>query len=330
VRDLTGQSLGAYTILNHIDSGGVADVYRGQSTRDGLTAAIKVMKPEMLKTENLLDRFLREAQMMASLNHHRIIRVYDTGMVDQTPYIVMQYAEGGSLADRIEKESLTLSDINRIVAQVADALDYAHAHNTLHRDIKLENILLDAQGNVLLSDFGMAKPLIAPPNPKDMLKTAKGTVLGTPYYISPEQGAGSEVDRRSDVYSLGVLLFRLLTGKFPFRSPIPVAIITQHLREQPPLVTDIEPSLPPELADVVNKALAKKPEDRYQSAGELAKAVQAVLGEVAEEPVVEQPSVTATPKKRFSPPRWVILVLISVVVVWIAILFTVLLSNVPA
>lgn len=334
MRDLVGRTIGNYTVLDPLNEGGVADVYRARSTLDGQIVALKVMKPEMLRTENLLDRFLREAHLTSALNHSHIVRIDDTGMYGQTPFIAMQYAEGGNLAEQVAQQPLALPDINILIAQIAAALDFAHAHNTIHRDIKMENILLDQQGNVLLTDFGMAKTLVT----GGTLATAPGVMLGTPQYMSPEQCMGKTVDERSDVYSLGVLLFRLLTGEFPFDAAIPNAIIAKHIRENPPPVTSLKPGLPPALDAIVFKTLAKEPAERYQTAGELTQALQTALSQpvVVKAPGETRPATVtlsgsrahATHPAKAPPTR--LLLLIGAAILVIAVLFVLLLSNLPS
>jgi serine/threonine protein kinase len=200
------------------------------------------------------------------------------------------------------------------LSQLGTALDYAHARSTIHRDIKLENVLLDEEENALLIDFGMAKNLDT-----GELSTGVGIVLGTPYYLSPEQCQFQAVDARSDVYSLGILAFVLLTGEFPFTGRAPAAVMMKHVQEAPPLVSKLKPEIAPELADVVDKALKKAPEDRYQTAGAFAEAFSAATGHKSEAPM--------DTKKAMNPV--VVLLGLVFVVALVAVGFFALLSAMP-
>lgn len=313
MQNILGQVIGDYQILDPIDNGGVADVFRAKSNKDGQFAALKIIKPEMVDVEQLTQRFLQEAELMASLSHPHIIKIIKTDFYENRPYILLQYAAKGSLTEQVGK--LSLPEIGRILQQIASALDYAHARNTIHRDIKLENVLLDEQGNALLIDFGMAKSLA-----ENTLSTSTGVILGTPMYLSPEQCMFEPVDARSDVYSLGILAFVLLTGEFPFKGRAPADIMTKHLRQAPPLVIEYKPELPKELALVVDKALAKQPSERYQSAGEFATAFLETIGQD-----------TSIPNKaKKSLPTALIFVAVLIIVVLIALGFVAMISMLPA
>jgi serine/threonine-protein kinase len=330
MRDLVGQRLGDYLILDPVGDGGVAAVYRAKSA-DGSLLALKILKAEALNTEQLYERFLYEAEAQTQLLHPNIVRVLDTGKHDGLPYMIMQLAPGGNLEQYIETRSLTRKDISHIITQLASALDYAHERGIIHRDLKLENMLLDEKGNVLLSDFGMAKDILSV---EASVHTEVGTVLGTPLYLSPEQCMNQAVDRRSDVYALGIGLFRILTGSFPFSSPFPHALVAMHLKREPPLVTDFKPSLPQAVNGVIQKALAKSPDDRYQTVGEMAKALQAALNipvESASEPIAVEAStqaenpIEAARSPREMPPALILAVIVVAIIV-IAVGFVLILS----
>jgi eukaryotic-like serine/threonine-protein kinase len=314
MQNILGQVIGDYQVLDPIDNGGVADVFRAKSNKDGQLAALKIIKPDMVDVEQLTQRFLQEAEMMASLSHPHIIKIIKTDFYQNRPYILLQYAAKGSLNAHVGK--LSLAEIGRILQQVASALDYAHARNTIHRDIKLENVLLDEQANALLIDFGMAKSL-----EQNTLSTSTGVLLGTPMYLSPEQCMFEPVDARSDVYSLGVLAFVLLTGDFPFKGRAPADIMTKHLRQAPPLIIEFKPELSKELALVVDKTLAKQPSERYQSAGEFAAAFLAAIG--------QDTSVSPDKAKKSLPPA-LIFFLALIIVVLIAMAFVAMFLMLPA
>lgn len=315
MQDFIGQTIGDYFLLEPIEEGGVATVYRAKSQRTGQLVAFKILKPESLTTEQLSRRFVQETEIMVGLNHPHIIDVIDSGSHNKQPYMVLEYASNGSLAEHTD--NLSLHDIANILTQVASALDYAHVRNVIHRDIKLENILLDGKGNIRLIDFGLAKN----PNTKE-LETGTGIILGTPYYLSPEQCLFKPVDGRSDVYSLGVTMFYLLTGKFPFDGRMPAQIIMQHVHDPAPLVNTIKPELSQAIADVINKALAKSPEERYQSAGEFATAFSQAIGTKTE---LHPLGVWLS-----SLPPLVIFVAIIMIVMVIAFGFVSILSTLPA
>ncbi|MBE3560869.1 MAG: serine/threonine protein kinase [Ktedonobacteraceae bacterium] len=267
---LEGRTLDRYQLHRLIGRGGMADVYLGYDPRFEREIAVKVFKRE---DEAMLRRFVREARLMASLNNPHLVPVYDTGqtMLDGYPqyYIIMPYLAGGSLRTRIRQQgALPLKDVCRYLSEIAGGLDYIHSHGIIHRDIKSSNVLLDEEDHCYLADFGIARTMT-----ESTQLTTTGSVLGTVDYIAPElfepDGA---VSVRSDLYSLGVLLFEMVTGRLPFVGNSQIAVITMHATKAPPSPRSIVPTIPPQVERVILKALEKRPELRYRSAGEMAEA----------------------------------------------------------
>src|SRR6266699_3395548 len=281
---LVGQSLGTCTIRRLIGQGGMGAVYLAQQTRPRREVAVKVLLPRYLEEpsshRNFLARFRREADAIAALDHLHIIPIYEYGEQEQEAYLVMPYITGGSLYQVLEEGGpLPPSRALPILEQAAAALDYAHAKGIIHRDLKPANILFHADGRVLLADFGLAKVLREEGNQHGTSAlTSAGTVIGTPEYLSPEQAAGQALDQRTDVYSLGIVLFHMLTGRVPFSGATPVATAMLHALSEPPSLSQLNPTLSPVIEAVVMKALAKQPEQRYESAGQLAQALSAAAG----------------------------------------------------
>jgi serine/threonine protein kinase len=266
---LEGQTLGRYELRHLIGRGGMADVYEGYDAHFDRVVAVKVFKRE---DEEMLRRFIREARLMASFRNPHLVQVYDTGSSqvngDARYYIVMPFMEGGTLRARIRRSPLPLGDACRNLQDIADALDYIHHQGIIHRDIKSSNVLLDAHGRCYLSDFGIARTAT------DATQlTMTGNVLGTVDYVAPELfEENHKADARSDLYSLGVLLFEMVTGQLPFSAENQIALITMHMNKRPPSPSSISQAISPDVERVVFKALEKKPEMRYASASELANA----------------------------------------------------------
>jgi len=270
-----------YRIEDLLGQGGMAQVYRGTDTVLGRTVAIKVLSPQYARDDAFVTRFRREAQAAAKLNHPGVVSVYDTGSDDSVHYIVMEYVAGRTLAEVLSSEGrLSPERSAEVAAQVAGALSFAHAAGLVHRDIKPGNIMLTPSGEVKVMDFGIARALSS----ESLTQTA--TVLGTASYLSPEQAQGSPVDARSDLYSLGVVLYEMLTGQPPFAGDSPVAVAYKHVREDPVLPTDLVPEVGEDLQAVVMKAMAKNPANRYSSAEEMKQDLERVLHG---EPVVATP-----------------------------------------
>jgi serine/threonine-protein kinase len=304
---LLGQSLGQYQILDFLGEGGVAHVYRARRISEKKDVAIKVIKPGIVDLGDLFKGIKREALISTSLNHPHILNVFSYGEQGKTVYMVMPLLPGGNLADLIRTQRLSLTDVSRIITQVASALDFIHAQGLVHRDIKLENILIDENGQAVLSDFGLVKALDDSAKKRFQGKhetwrsTRKGTVIGTPGYMSPEQCRSEPVDARSDVYSLGVVIFELLAGGLPFNAETSIEAMYMHIAKQPPLVSQLNPNVPKAFDTVVSYALNKKPEERYASAGELAAAFQAVveqLGNSAQQSPPNSPQSNRSPSTR--------------------------------
>jgi serine/threonine protein kinase len=288
--ELLGQALGTCTLRRLLGRGGMGAVYLAQQSRPRRTVAVKVLMPgnvlEKKSRTEFLTRFRREADAIAALDHVNIMPVYEYGEQGDIAYLVMPYVNGGTLREVLEKRgALSLDEAVHIIEQAAAALDIAHAQGIIHRDLKPGNMLFHADGRLLLADFGLAKVLRDLKDPSQSGQsdlTSTGTIVGTPEYLSPEQGTGRPIDHRSDIYSLGIVLFQMLGGRVPFTGTSPVAVAIKHALEEPPSLTQMNPTVPPEVEAVVMKALAKEPEDRYNSAGELAEALRiAVYGQDA-------------------------------------------------
>ncbi|MEZ4590054.1 MAG: protein kinase [Chloroflexota bacterium] len=286
---LSGKKIGKYLIKEKLGSGGMAEVYKGYQENLDRFVAIKLMHAFLISDQDFLHRFQREAKAMAALNHPNIVGVYDFDVYgDNSYYLVMEYIRGGTLKDRLEQlarqgERMPLTDVVKMIAEISDALAYAHRREMVHRDIKPANIMLnDDTGRAVLTDFGIVKMM----GNQSMAYTATGALIGTPAYMAPEQALGQSGDHRVDIYSLGVMLFQMVTGILPFDADTPLAVVMKHVNTPAPLPESIIPDIPWGLQEVILKALAKSPDERYQSAGEFAAALRAVdLSTTASKPV---------------------------------------------
>jgi len=289
MEDLTGKQFGHYQIVAPLGEGGMAAVYKAYQPSMERYVAVKVLPRHMVTSEEFVLRFRREAKMLAQLQHPHILPVFDYGEADGYPYIVMPFVQSGTLSQLMQKRSLSFLEARRVVAQLAGALSYAHARGMIHRDIKPSNVLIDESANCLLTDFGLAR--MAESSTKI---TTSGTVMGTPAYMSPEQGAGSNIDHRSDIYSLGIILYEMVTGRVPYTAETPVAIVFKHIQDPLPSARKLNPNLPESVELVLLKALAKNPDDRYQNAEDFAQAIQRALPETATaDSLVSQESMSA-------------------------------------
>src|SRR5437016_1900421 len=250
----------------------MATVYLAQDLKHHRKVAIKVLKPELAAALGP-ERFLQEIEIAAGLTHPHILPLYDSGEATGLLYYVMPYVEGESLRYRLAREKqLPLGDALQIAREVADALSYAHSHDAVHRDIKPENILFEA-GHAVVTDFGIARAITAAGGEK---LTGTGIAVGTPAYMSPEQAAASaRVDERSDIYSLGCVLYEMLAGEPPFTGPSAESIVRQHLAAAPPQVSAMRAAVPPAIEQAIARALAKTPADRFATAAELVEALAA-------------------------------------------------------
>lgn len=272
---------GRYELGEMIGRGGMADVYLGRDERLGRTVAIKMMRPDLARDPQFQTRFRREAHASAALNHPNIVAVFDTGTEElpatgqqpavDCPFMVMEYVDGDTLRALLRKDEITIDEAVEWTEGILAAVAYSHENDIVHRDIKPGNVMVDESGAVKVMDFGIARAL----SDSSATMTQTQAVVGTAQYLSPEQARGETVDFRSDLYSVGCVLFELLTGRPPFVGDSPVAVAYQHVREDPPVVTTLVPEVTPALESVLNKSLSKERDDRFQTGKEFLTALRA-------------------------------------------------------
>jgi len=286
---MTPQKIGRYEIKSELGRGGMATVYKAYDPLFEREVALKVLPREMLHDPQFRVRFEREAKTIAALEHPAIVPVYDVGEEDGQPYFVMRYMTGGSLQDRITQGALSMAEASRIISKLAPALDDAHLKGIIHRDLKPGNILFDRTGEPYVSDFGIAKITQAQGG-----TMTGGAIIGTPAYMSPEQAQGDQVDGRSDIYAMGVILYEMLSGVQPYQATTPMAVVLKHVTEPIPHILDNNPNLPPSLEPVIERAMAKNREGRFATTSEFATALSEVARGATGEQAIKTASMRAT------------------------------------
>ncbi len=262
--------IGRYEVERELTQGGMGVIFLARDPYIQRQVVIKVLMFSHAMDDMYREFFQQEAELIAALEHPCIVPIYDFGWNGQQPYIVMRYMAGGSLADRLQKEEIKHTEIAHIFKRIADALDAAHARKIIHRDVKPSNFLLDSTGEIFLSDFGIAK--------SSAFTDDDGTwLVGTPAYMSPEQVQGHTVDGRADIYALGIVLYRLLSGQLPFSNDSTTALINAHVELPIPDIRLVKNNIPSVWQEVVAKAMAKDPNDRYATAGEFARDIAEVV-----------------------------------------------------
>ncbi|MEW5763139.1 MAG: Stk1 family PASTA domain-containing Ser/Thr kinase [Bacillota bacterium] len=288
-----------YLIEEQLGGGGMAVVYKAQDCLLQRPVTVKVLRSEFAADEEFVQRFHREARAVASLSHPNIVNVYDVGQDGDIHYLVMEYIDGEDLKTRLRRQgALDVQLAVGIARQVCDALEHAHQHRIIHRDVKPHNILLTASGRAKLADFGIAREATG------TTLAVTQNLMGSVHYFSPEQARGEPADARSDIYSLGVVLYEMLTGSVPFGGNNPVAVALKHVQELPPPLYAKNPALPPGLERVVLKAMAKNPDDRYQSAAEMSRDLAGITPSgwsTADDDTLVYKPVT---RRRLSPWGW--------------------------
>lgn len=272
--DVIGARKGDYEILAVLGAGGMGKVYKVRNVLSDRIEAMKVLLPNLVDQKDLADRFLREVKVLASLSHPNIAALRTALTIDNQLVMIMEYIEGTTLSARVEQGAIPLGEALNYISQVLSALSYAHKQQVVHRDIKPANMMLTPEGLIKLMDFGIAR------SGPDMGLTMTGTTLGSLSYMSPEQVKCAPVDARSDLYSLGVSLYEMVTGERPFQADSHFSILQAHLRELPKPPVEIKPELPIDVSEIILKAMEKEPAKRFQSADAFLAAVQTVAGSV--------------------------------------------------
>jgi serine/threonine protein kinase len=271
--DLSGKTLGQYQIIKPIGQGGMARIYLGYQPSIKREVAVKVLASTLQENESFMNRFSREVELIAQLQHPQIIPVYDYGEQDGRTYIVMAYIRGGTLADRIEQAPNGLPDHEtvRFIEQIALGLDFAHAKGIVHRDLKPHNILMDERNHPYIADFGLAKPT------EGRIELSNTMMSGTAAYMAPEIAREGKSSSRADIYALGVILFEMLTGRLPYSGDTPYNIISAHIHQPVPKISEFRPDLPSEVQNVIDRGLAKNPANRYPTAAEMADTLKSAM-----------------------------------------------------
>ena len=271
---MQSMQIGRYTVLEELGSGGFSTVYRVRDTVLGREVALKVMRPLLLSDPAFVERFKREAQVIAQLDHPHIIPIYDYGEFEDRLCLVMKLMAGGSVGQVVEEGPLPWQRVLAITQQIASALDYAHERRLVHRDVKPHNVLLDERGQAVLADFGLVRALEA----GTITSSLSGGILGTPAYVPPETWNGKTATPATDVYALACVVFNMATGATLFDAPTPPATMSLHFRA-PQFPEEWPEGVPPGVEEVLERALAREPADRYGSAGAFAEALRLAVSE---------------------------------------------------
>jgi serine/threonine protein kinase len=298
MEDLIGKQFGTYQIISQCGQGGMATVYKAYQPSMDRYVALKVLPSFHSTDPEFLGRFEQEAKALAQLQHPHILPVYDYGESEGFTYFVMPLMQQGNLSELIEKEKLSYNRINQIITQIGGALEFAHTQGFIHRDVKPSNILLDASGNCMLMDFGIAKIIEG-----SKVFTQTGGILGTPAYMSPEQGSGHKIDHRTDIYSLGIILYEMVTGQTPYEAETPVAVIFKHVHDPLPPPSTLVPDLPEDIERVILKSLVKDPDERYQTVREMVDALSSAVATILrqESTVIASPPSVQEIESDFDP-----------------------------
>src|SRR5512142_1721629 len=285
--NLEGMTLGKYRVLEPLGRGGMAQVYKAYHPQLDRYVAIKILRSDLVESKEFLKRFRTEAHAVSGLRHPNIVQVFDFDMQDDYYYMVMELLEGDTLRTllnnyRVRNQRMPLAEVVHILKDVLRGLAYAHSEGIIHRDLKPANIMLTKKGQAVLTDFGIAQIV------GNTQHTVSGALMGTLNYMAPEQGFEGKCDQRSDIYSLGIVMYEMLTGYTPFDADTPLAILMKHLNDPLPLPTQVDPALPRSLEMIVLKALSKDPDDRFQSAEEMSKVLQSAEKDLSKE---ERPTV---------------------------------------
>ncbi len=282
---LIGRTLGKYRLVEQLGRGGMAEVYKAHHPSLDRYVAVKVMHSFLSEDKDFIARFQREARLVAGMRHPNIVQVHDFDVEAGLSYMVMEFIDGETLKSRLGKleennQWISPDEAVRIIMAVGSALRYAHRLGMVHRDVKPANVMVDKQGNVILTDFGIAK-ILAGGGATQL--TATGAMVGTPSYMAPEQGMGQPGDERSDIYSLGVMLYQLVTARLPFEADTPLAVVLKHINEALPMPSQINPQVPEPIERIILKAMAKNPDDRYQHVGEMLNDLKRAIGMALDE-----------------------------------------------